>query len=117
MIMKKIVIFLVVLSVGFAYSQNDTKTKYEQKGDLVEATIYNDNGQIEQHGFFKDKKLHGTWTYFNEEGEKVSVGTYMNGVKTGKWHFKSDNVVKEVDYVNGKVVKVIELAATSIAFK
>ena len=114
--MKKIAVILMVLCVGFVYSQNDTKTKYEQKGDLVEATIYNDNGQIEQHGFFKNKKLHGTWTYFNEEGEKVSIGSYVNGVKTGKWRFKNDNVVKEVEYVNGKVVKVIELADTSIAF-
>ena len=105
----------MILSVGFAYAQNDNKTKYEQKGDLVEATIYNDDGQIEQHGFFKDKKLHGTWTYFNEKGEKVSIGNYVNGVKTGKWLFKNDTGVKEVNYVNGKVVKVTELEDKSIA--
>ncbi len=114
--MKRIVAILMILSVGFMYAQNDNKTKYEQKGDLVEATIYNDNGNIEQHGFFKDKKLHGTWTYFNTAGEKVSIGTYVNGVKMGKWRFKNDDGVKEVNYVNGKVVKVTKLAGTSIAF-
>ena len=116
MIMKKIAAILMILSVGFVYAQNDTKTKYEQKGDLVEATIYYDNGQIEQHGFFKDKKLHGTWTYFNTAGEKVSLGSYVNGVKTGKWLFKNKEGVKEVNYIDGKVVKVTELADTSIAF-
>ncbi len=114
--MKRIAAILMILSVGFMYAQNDNNTKYEQKGDLVEATIYNDNGNIEQHGFFKDKKLHGTWTYFNTSGEKVSVGSYVNGVKTGKWRFKNDDGVKEVNYVNGKVVKVTKLAGTSIAF-
>ena len=106
----------MILSVGIAFAQNDNKTKYEQKGDLVEATIYNDNGQLEQHGFFKDKKLHGTWTYFDTAGEKVALGNYVNGVKTGKWLFKSGDVVKEVNYANGKVVKVIELTDTFIAF-
>ena len=114
--MKRIAAILMILSVGFMYAQNDNKTKYEQKGDLVEATIYYDNGNIEQHGFFKDKKLHGTWTYYNEEGEKVSIGSYVNGVKMGKWRFKNDDGVKEVNYVNGKVVKVTKLADTSIAF-
>ena len=113
--MKRIAVILMILSVGFAYAQNDTKTKYEKKGDLVEATIYNDDGQIEQHGFFKDKKLHGSWSYFNTSGEKVALGNYVNGVKTGKWLFKNDDIVKEVNYVNGKVVKVTELTDTSIA--
>ena len=114
--MKRIVVILMILSVGFTYAQNDNKTKYEQKGDLVEATIYNDDGQLEQHGFFKDKKLHGTWTYFNDKGEKISIGNYVNGVKTGKWLFKNDDGVKEVYYVNGKAMKVTKLEDTSIAF-
>jgi len=113
--MKRIAVILMILSVGFAYAQNDNKTKYEQKGDLVEATIYNDDGQLEQHGFFKDKKLHGTWTYFNAEGQKVALGNYANGVKTGKWLFKNVDGVKEVNYANGKVVKVTKLEGTSIA--
>ena len=114
--MKRIAAILMILSVGFVYAQNDNKTKYEQKGDLVEATIYNDDGQLEQHGFFKDKKLHGTWTYFNVEGEKITIGNYENGIKTGKWLIKDNGVVKEVNYVNGKVVKVTKLTDTSIAF-
>ena len=114
--MKKIVAIIMILSVGFMYAQNDEKVKYEQKGDLVEATIYNDNGQIEQHGFFKDKKLHGTWTYFNEQGKKTAIGNYENGIKTGKWLIWDNGAVKEVNYLKGKIVKVTKLEGTSLVY-
>ena len=113
---KKIVLVLMILGVGFAFAQDNDKVKYEQKGDLVEATIYDDNGNVEQHGFFKDKKLHGTWTYFNDKGEKVAIGNYDNGVKTGKWTFYNKDEIKEVEYVKGKVVKVTNSTNTSVVY-
>ena len=84
--MKNSLVVIMMLFAGIAFAQ-EKKDTYVQKGDLVEATLYHDNGQIEQHGFFKNKKLHGTWTYYNEQGEKISIGNYENGVKTGKWFF------------------------------
>lgn len=105
--MKNIAVILMILfaSVSFAQQKEDT---YVQKGDLVEATLYHDNGQIEQHGFFKDKKLHGTWTNYNEQGEKVSIGNYENGVKTGKWIFYTKTTLKQVDYDKGRIINVVE---------
>ena len=97
----------MMLCISSAFAQ-ENKTTYVQKGDLVEATIYHDNGRVEQHGFFKDKKLHGTWTYYNEEGKKVSIGNYENGIKTGKWFFYSQTTLKEVDYDKGRVINVKE---------
>lgn len=112
--MKKILFFVLVLFVGIAYSQ-DKKVKYEPKGDLVEATYYYNNGQVEQHGFFKDEKLHGTWKYYNEEGNEVAIGNYKEGKKTGKWVFKNNGNVKEVEYLDGKIISVNESASgTSI---
>ena len=105
--MKKIVLIVIMLSVGFVWAQKKKDT-YVQKGDLVEATLYHDNGQVEQHGYFKDKKLHGTWTYFNEQGEKVSIGNYENGIKTGKWYFYTKSTIKEVDYDKGRIINVVE---------
>lgn len=105
--MKKVALILMVLSMGFAYAQKKKDT-YVQKGDLVEATLYHDNGQIEQHGFFKNKKLHGTWTYYNVKGEKVSIGNYEDGVKTGKWVFYTKTTLKEVDYDKGRIINVVE---------
>ncbi len=104
------VLMICFVSIGFAQEKKDT---YVQKGDLVEATLYHDNGQIEQHGFFKNKKLHGTWTYYNEDGEKVSIGTYENGVKTGKWFFYTKTTMKEVDYDKGRIINVVESSRES----
>ena len=105
--MKSLVAVLMMFFVCASFAQQKEDT-YVQKGDLVEATLYHDNGQIEQHGFFKNKKLHGTWTYFNMQGEKVSIGNYENGVKTGKWYFYTETTTKEVDYDNGRIINVVE---------
>ena len=104
------VLMICFLSTVQAQKKEDT---YVQKGDLVEATLYHENGQIEQHGFFKNKKLHGTWTYFNTKGEKVSIGNYDNGVKTGKWIFYMEDTQREVDYDNGRIINVVETARES----
>lgn len=105
--MKSIAAILMMFFVTIGYTQ-EKKDTYIQKGDLVEATLYHDNGQIEQHGFFKNKKLHGTWTYYNVKGEKVSIGNYEDGVKTGKWVFYTKTTLKEVDYDNGRIINVVE---------
>lgn len=112
--MKKIAVLLIVFCVSFSFAQKENKkVKYEQKDDLVAVTYYYDNGKIEQQGFFKDEKLHGTWKYFNDEGEKIAVGIYEHGKKAGKWVFWNDNGIKEVDYVDGKIMTVNEVAETS----
>lgn len=114
--MKKIAIILMVFCVALVSAQNDNgevslkegNKQYKAKGDLVEVTIYHDNGEIEQHGFFKDKKLHGTWQFFNNEGKKLAVANYNQGKKTGKWLFWNNDTLKEVDYVNQKIASVNE---------
>ncbi|MCB0460845.1 MAG: nicotinic acid mononucleotide adenyltransferase [Flavobacteriaceae bacterium] len=108
--MRKIVLVLMMLFVGLVYSQEDKKVTYEQKGDLVQATYYYDNGQVEQQGFFKQEKLHGEWKYYNEEGKEIAVGSYNLGKKVGKWTFKNDDSTKEVEYLDGKVINVSEVA-------
>jgi len=102
--MKKIAIILIIFSVSLISAQDkEQKVKLEQKGDLVEATYYYDNGQVEQHGFYKDEKLHGTWEYYNQEGLKISVGVYKSGKKTGTWYFWNNGNPKEVSYEEGKI--------------
>ncbi|HBK70757.1 MAG TPA: hypothetical protein DDZ39_03715 [Flavobacteriaceae bacterium] len=102
--MRNLTIFIVLFCVGFLSAQNqEQKVKLEQKGDLVEATYYYADNQIEQHGFFKKEKLHGTWEYFDKKGLKISKGNYNLGKKTGKWLFWSNGEVREVTYVKGKV--------------
>ena len=54
--MKKIMILgaLAIQALTFAQAK---KPVLEQDGNLVKATYYYDNGQIQQQGHFKDGKL------------------------------------------------------------
>ncbi|MDY7396507.1 nicotinic acid mononucleotide adenyltransferase [Aureibaculum sp. 2210JD6-5] len=117
--MKKIAILLIVFCVSFSFAQeNDKKVKLEKKGDITEATFYYDNGKIDQQGFFKNGKLHGLWTSYDLKGEKIAVGNYNMGEKAGKWIFKTNDVLKEVDYTNDKVENVNSWSReTTVAMK
>ena len=104
--MKKILIIAVLLITSIGFSQN-TEVKIEKKGDLTEVTYFHDNGEVAQQGTFNlDGKLHGLWTSYDLNGEKISVGNYEKGQKTGKWFFWSDNSLNEVDYTNNAIVSV-----------
>lgn len=105
--MKKIVALFVVFCVSFSFAQEkDKKVKLEKKGDVTQATFYYDNGKIDQQGFFKHGKLHGNWISYNLQGEKIAIGHYENGKKTGKWIFKTDGTLKEVDYSDDQIENV-----------
>lgn len=108
--MKNIIYILVFLVMGYGFSQESSqKIKTVQKGDLIEATYFDANGNIEQQGTFnKDGKLHGLWVSFNAEGEKITSGNYENGKKVGKWLFWNDDTIKEVDYNNSQISSVVE---------
>lgn len=98
--MKKIVIILVFATCFFGFAQ-ENKVEVVQKGDIYEVTYFHDNGVIAQTGFFNASgKLHGTWKSYDYSGNKVSIGNYENGKKTGKWLFWSSDKLTEVDYRN-----------------
>ena len=103
--MKKIMIFGVLLISAFTFAQSK-KPILEQEGNLVKATYYFDNGQIQQQGYFKEGKLDGSWVAFDEKGNKKSIGEYKNGEKTGKWFFWNDKSLSEVDYSNNRIASV-----------
>ena len=74
--MKKIIISLFfVISCNFSFSQEAKNQKIEPIGDLLEVTIYYDDGAIMQHGFMtKDHKLHASWKAITLMAtEKVSL--------------------------------------------
>lgn len=108
--MKKYAIVIAVLFISTSiFAQADKEVKLEKKGDLTEATYYYDNGSIEQQGTFNaDGQLHGVWTSYDIEGNKVAKGQYVEGKKHGKWFFWAGDSLKEVDYVNHKIVSVNE---------
>ena len=103
--MKKIMILgaLVISALTFA---QDVKPKLEQEGQLVKATYYHENGQMQQEGFFRDGKLVGIWVSYDVNGVKKAIGEYSNGQKIGKWLFWNDKTLSEVDYSESRIASV-----------
>ena len=103
--MKKLLILGALIFSGFTFAQA-VKPVLEQEGNLVKATYYYNNGQIQQQGYFKDGKLEGKWVAYDQQGNKASMGEYTNGQKTGKWFFWNDKALSEVDYSDSRIASV-----------
>ena len=107
--MKKYILIALVFIGTTVAAQNLNQPKLETKGTLTVATYFYDNGSVQQEGTFnKDGVLEGLWTNYDFEGNKLSQGNYSNGIKTGKWFFWTENSLKEVDFVNSKIMNVSE---------
>jgi len=107
--MKKIVAIILMLSVSLTFAQEKPKAELNKDGDLTVATYYHDNGAVEQQGTFnKEGELHGVWTSYDLDGNKLTVGNYVNNKKVGKWLFWSGDKLKEVDYIDSKIASVSE---------
>jgi antitoxin component YwqK of YwqJK toxin-antitoxin module len=105
--MKNVVIAMaLVFGLNAAYAQ-EKKDTYQLDGDLIEAVLYHDNGEVAQMGTY-DKKgvLHGDWISFDREGNVRSVGHYENGKKVGTWRFYVADEMREVTYTDAKIVQV-----------
>jgi len=112
--MKNILITLAILLTSVSvFAQTNREVKLNKETNLIEATYFHENGEISQQGTFNLKgKLHGEWTSFNEKGAVVSVGSYVEGVKTGKWKFLNGDMLKEVAYTNNAIESVVEAKNT-----
>jgi antitoxin component YwqK of YwqJK toxin-antitoxin module len=112
--MKKYILIALVFIGTTVAAQNLNQPKLETKGTLTVATYFYDNGSVQQEGAFnKNGALEGVWTSYDFEGNKLSQGNYSNGIRTGKWFFWTDNSLKEVDFVNSKIVNVNEWSRKS----
>jgi antitoxin component YwqK of YwqJK toxin-antitoxin module len=104
--MKKIFILLVFSVAGNVFSQNINPV-LEAQDQLVKATYYYDNGQVQQVGFFKDGKLDGKWISYDESGKLKAVAQYTEGKKTGNWsYFSNDICVNDVNFSDNQIVEV-----------
>ena len=113
-VMKKYVILSLLLFSGIIYAQG-IEPKYEIEGNLVKATYFYDNGKVKQEGFYKDGKVHGKWTSYSESGNKISLGEFNRGQKTGKWFFWNQNSLSEVDYSNSRIAGVKKWSQEALA--
>ncbi|WP_419213409.1 toxin-antitoxin system YwqK family antitoxin [Maribacter sp. X9] len=103
--MKKLLI-IAVLAFSFGANAQQVEPKFEKEGNKVKATYFHANGEVSQQGYFLNEKLEGEWKMFNDKGQKIAMGNYENGVKTGKWLFWEGDVKKEVNFDNNKIASV-----------
>lgn len=106
--MKNICTFLaVVLFSSIAVAQGLNKSSYLLNGDVIEATLYHNNGAIAQTGYYtQDNKLTGEWVSYDLSGNKTAIAQYNNGEKIGTWVFYEGNTQREVTYNDSRIAKV-----------
>lgn len=107
--MKNILSLLAIVFItSMAFAQETKNNTYFLDGDVIEATIYHDNGTVAQTGFYtKENKLTGEWISYDTNGNKTAVAQYNNGEKVGTWYFFADKNIKEVSYMDARVAKVV----------
>lgn len=71
------------------------------KGSLLLATGYYENGSMQYKENFKNNKIQGEYVYWNEEGRIIFKGNYINGKRDGEWirYFPDSNI--KLYYKNG----------------
>ncbi len=112
--MKKTILIFAILFISItAFAQTEPEMKLNKETNLIEATYFHANGEVSQEGTFNlEKQLHGEWLSYNEKGETITVGSYKNGIKTGKWLFWSNDILKEVEYSDNVIAGVTETKNT-----
>ncbi len=105
--MKKILI-MALMAFSFGAFAQDIAPKFEKEGNMVKATYFHANGEVAQQGYFLNQQLEGEWKMFDENGARVAMGNYSNGVKTGTWMFWEGDAVKEVDFNNNRIAAVTD---------
>ena len=111
---------LLILSflVGVLAFGQDGNLTVEKQDHLYKVTLLHDNGKVAQTGYVNEnKKLQGMWISYNTEGQKQTVGNYLDGKKVGNWFFfKNDNseALTQVSFGNDhQIASVQELQSRS----
>lgn len=94
-IMKKLILFVSLLSAAAAYPQTFSdqdnityKDGLYMQNDLAYTgryVIYYNNGAVKEELNIKEGRLNGEDTKYFENGKKMEVGHYENNLKYGLW--------------------------------
>ena len=105
--MKKLLVAAALVGVVSFASAQEKKNVYVKEGNLIKATLFHDNGQVSQTGYYtEDGKLQGEWISYDTDGVKTAAANYENGKKAGKWFFWNDDTLREVDYSQSQITSV-----------
>ncbi len=116
--MKKILLIVLLLSVGFSqkltevvktYDNGNIKSSTYQKKtrdgiEKVKYEGYYKNGQKSQEGTYKDGKEDRLWTRWYENGQKKYEYTYKDGKEDGLWTkwYENGQKFREGTFKDGK---------------
>tara|TARA_E500000178_G_C16423247_1_gene488257 strand:- start:159 stop:509 length:351 start_codon:yes stop_codon:yes gene_type:complete len=111
----RILLMFFALSIT-SLSAQEKKIVTEEGINTFKVVYYNEAGNILQQGYVINKKLHGEWSSFYKDGIKAVSGHYEKGKKVGKWFFWNKESIREVDFVDNNVIKVVNWSSpTKIA--
>ena len=103
--MKRVLFLSLMLLFGIAL--NAQEKDLELKGDLIEATLYHDSGEVAQKGAYThDGELEGKWVSYDRNGEITAIAFYDEGEKVGTWTFYQGTTMKKVTYRDSRIAKV-----------
>ena len=116
--MKKVLLFFAVMfamvsctaqlteKVVETYPDGNTlKTQYfDKQGVCVKEVEYYESGQVKMEGGMKGDKREGEWKAYFPDGRVQSIGTFVDGLRTGVatvWQ-ENGNLLQEGFYKEGK---------------
>ena len=114
--MKKILIIVLFISVGFSQQKWNIKSMYDYKGLMYSPTSdkpytgsvfsLDSLGTKKEEGKYRNGLKDGKWTQWHSNGQKSDEGTYKNGKKDGlwtEWHF-TGSIYSEKTYRDGELI-------------
>ena len=81
------------------------------ENERVKEELFFENGQLDYVGHYKNGQEHGDWIYYWPNGNLKSYELYKRGKEDGV-HYDCDESgtrIKEYHYMNGTLVKEIDL--------
>lgn len=95
------------LMLMFVVTLHAQEKSLELNGDLIEATLFHDSGEIAQKGAYTHEgELQGKWISYDRDGGVTAVAFYDNGEKVGTWTFYQGKTMKKVTYRDSRIAKV-----------
>lgn len=101
--MKAFILTLVFLTGTAVFAQ---EKKVLNTNKTVKISTYHDNGELAQSGHQLKGKNHGIWQSYDAKGNRMAIGEYTHGTKTGTWLFWVNTQVVEVSYEDNRIAKV-----------
>jgi len=109
--MKNVTLTFIVCFLGWgAFAMPGGATTLKNVTDLgkglQKVTWQNENGAVVEEGFYLNGKKHGTWTSFDENGNKSVVANWASDKKDGSFYIMHSNgkVKYQIVYSDNKKV-------------